>query len=60
MAKKAGDILQTEHRKNNVKVIISKMEPFLQREIAHVILPKKNYIQWLINEMQELGLIRYK
>ena len=55
--KKAGNLLNTEHRQKNVKVIISVMQPYVNEEIAHVILPKKRYIEWLINELQILGII---
>ncbi len=56
--KKAGETLNTEHRKRDVKVIIGKMEPYVIAEVSHVILPKKNYKDFLIGELIKLGVLK--
>lgn len=55
---KTGDTLNIEHRKKNVKVIIGRVEPFVVAEVAHVILAKKMYKDFLIGELVKLGVIK--
>ncbi len=57
---KAGDTLNAEHRKRNVKVIIGKVEPFVLAEVAHVILQKKMYTDFLIGELIKLDVLEIK